>query len=79
MSRIAFSTLILLFALANSLMLAHAEEEADTENPAAEAVDGALIVKKISFEGVKNTPEDFFAIHIPKLARKSLLIVSRKT
>ena len=64
MSRIAFSTLILLFALANSLMLAHAEEEADTENPAAEAVDGALIVKKISFEGVKNTPEDFFAIHI---------------
>ena len=64
MSRIAFSTLILLFALANSLMLVHAEEEADTENPAAEAVDGALIVKKISFEGVKNTPEDFFAIHI---------------
>lgn len=64
MSRIAFSTLILLFALANSLMLAYAEEEADTENPAAEAVDGALIVKKISFEGVKNTPEDFFAIHI---------------
>ena len=64
MFRIAFSTLILLFALANSLMLAYAEEEADTENPAAEAVDGALIVKKISFEGVKNTPEDFFAIHI---------------
>lgn len=64
MSRIAFSTLILLIALANSLMLTHAEEEADTENPAAEAVDGALIVKKISFEGVKNTPEDFFAIHI---------------
>ena len=64
MSRIAFSTLILLIiALANSLMLAHAEE-ADTENPAAEAVDSALIVKKISFEGVKNTPEDFFAIHI---------------
>ena len=64
MSRIAFSTLILLIALANSLMLTHAEEEADTGNPAAEAVDGALIVKKISFEGVKNTPEDFFAIHI---------------
>ena len=64
MSRIAFSTLILLIALANSLMLTHAEEEADTENPAAKAVDGALIVKKISFEGVKNTPEDFFAIHI---------------
>ena len=64
MSRIEFSTLILLIALANSLMLAHAEEEADTENPAAKAVDGALIVKKISFEGVKNTPEDFFAIHI---------------
>ncbi len=64
MSRTAFSTLILLIALANSLMLTHAEEEADTENPAAEAVDSALIVKKISFEGVKNTPEDFFAIHI---------------
>ena len=67
MSRTAFSTLILLFALANSLMPAHAEEAANTENPAAEAagaVDGALIVKKISFEGVKNTPEDFFALHI---------------
>ena len=64
MSRTAFNTLILLFALANSLMLTHAEEAANTENPAAEAVDGALIVKKISFEGVKNTPEDFFAIHI---------------
>ena len=67
MSRTAFSTLILLFALANSLMPTHAEEAANTENPAAEAagaVDGALIVKKISFEGVKNTPEDFFALHI---------------
>lgn len=67
MSRTAFSTLILLFALANSLMPAHAEEATNTENPAAEAaeaVDSALIVKKISFEGVKNTPEDFFALHI---------------
>ena len=64
MFRIAFSTWILLFALANSLMLSHAEEGASTEKPAAEDFDGALIVKKISFEGVKNTPEDFFAIHI---------------
>ena len=64
MSRIAFSTLILLFALANSLMLARAEEATNTENPVADTVDQALIVKKITFEGIKNTPEDFFEIHI---------------
>ena len=64
MSRIAFSTLILLFALANSLMLARAEEATNTENPVADTVDQALIVKKITFEGIKNTPEDFFEILI---------------
>ena len=64
MSRIALSTLILLFALANSLMLARAEEAANTENPAADTVDQALIVKKITFEGIKNAPEEFFEIHI---------------
>ena len=64
MSRIAFSTLILLFALVNSLTLARAEETTNTETPAADTVDQALIVKKITFEGIKNTPEDFFEIHI---------------
>ena len=64
MSRIAFSTLILLLALANSLVLASAEEATNTETPAADTVAQALIVKKITFEGVKDTPEEFFEIHI---------------
>ena len=64
MSRIASGVLIVLLALANSLMLARAEEPTNSENSAADTVDAALVVKKISFEGVKNTPEDFFAIHL---------------
>ena len=64
MSRIASGVLILLLALANSLMLVRAEEPTNSENPAADTVDGALVVKKISFEGAKNTPEDFFEIHL---------------
>jgi outer membrane protein assembly complex protein YaeT len=64
MTKIAFGILILLLALSESLMLAPAEEVPSTENPEAGSADGALIVKKISFEGVKNTPEDFFAIYI---------------
>ena len=51
MSRIAFSILILLFALAASSTPVHAEEATDTEKPAAKPVDPALVVKKISFEG----------------------------
>ena len=64
MSRIASGVLILLLALANSLMLVRAEEPTNSENPAADTVDGALVVKKISFEGAKNTSEDFFEIHL---------------
>ena len=59
MFRIAFSILILLFALVASSTPVHAEETTDTEKPAAKPVDPALVVKKISFEGAKNTSEDF--------------------
>ena len=64
MFRISFSILILLSALAARPMPVHAEETTDAEKPAAVTVDDALIVKKISFEGAKNTSEDFFEIHI---------------
>ena len=64
MFRISFSILILLFALAASSMPVHAEEASNAEKPAAKPVDPALVVKKISFEGAKNTSEDFFEIHI---------------
>ena len=64
MSRIAFSILMLLVAWATGLTPVHAEETTAAEKPAKKAVDEALVVKKISFEGAKNTPEDFFEIHI---------------
>ncbi|MDE0503381.1 MAG: hypothetical protein OXI86_04800, partial [Candidatus Poribacteria bacterium] len=64
MFRIAFRTLILPIALMSSLMLSQAEETTNTENSMAATVDQALVVKKITFEGVKNTPEDFFEIHV---------------
>ncbi len=64
MSRTACSTMILLLALSNYAMLAHTEDAPISENPVKETVDAALVVKKISFEGIKDTPEDFFEIHI---------------
>ena len=64
MSRTACSIMILVLALSNYTMLAHTEDAPITENPVKDTVDEALVVKNISFEGIKDTPEDFFEIHI---------------